>query len=74
MGVVITKEVRLLKRGDIIRLSYGVEDNYVVFVVESAEIHTTWTKLHVRIQGRSKHITTWVYTDAVVEWLGEEKE
>lgn len=66
------KEVRDLKAGDVVRFDYGI-DNRVEGTVMSVESHPTWTKVTavIRIGESSKRVTTWLYTNALIEVVSE---
>ena len=66
------KEVRDLKAGDVVRFDYGI-DNRVEGTVMSVEVHPTWTKMTAVIrlpEGTTRKLTTWLYTNALIEVVG----
>lgn len=63
------KDVRELEKGDIVRFNYGV-DNFIKAVIVDTDVHQTWTKVTFIPEGHTQKRTTWLYTDAVVEWIG----
>lgn len=70
--MVSMREVRSLEVGDIVRFNYGI-DNFIKAVVLAVEVHTTWTKVTFRDYVTNHKRTTWLYTDAGIEWIGREE-
>lgn len=62
------KEVRDLQIGDMVKFDYGI-DNRVTAVITGVEVHPTWTKIKAKAtcKGGIRNLTTWLYTDALIE-------